>query len=121
MSKMDRLKHVKKPKKQEVKINKEEKEFLEKFKDLDKEPEISGDEASVLDILTKRKTLDQITRELNLALKPLNKPLYTKEQMLKLLDQLEGKDLIKKIKAPIGDVWVSVEHLRYKLRGTDKL
>ncbi len=115
-----RLKRVK-TKKQTVDISEEEKKLLEKYKEMDKGPEISNDEASVLDILTKRKTLDQITREFNIILKPLNRPLFTKEQMLEILNSLEKKELIKKIEAPIGDVWVSVEYYREKLFGTDKL
>ncbi|MHA1377023.1 MAG: hypothetical protein ACTSRG_01450 [Candidatus Helarchaeota archaeon] len=114
------LKRVK-TKKQRVNISEEEKKLLEKYKDMRKEPEISNDEASVLDILTKRKTLDQITREFNISLKPLNKPLYTKEQILEILNSLDKKLLVTKIKAPIGDVWVAKEHMRYTLRGTDKL
>ncbi|MFX0133336.1 MAG: hypothetical protein ACFFDN_06820 [Candidatus Hodarchaeota archaeon] len=121
MSKEGRLKQRPKPKKQEVKISEEEKKLLEKYKDLDKEPELSNEEASILDILTKRKTLDQITREFNLVLKPLGKPLFSKDQILKYLDRLEEKKLIQKLEAPIGTVWVSVQHLRYKMRGTDKL
>ncbi|MHA1299824.1 MAG: hypothetical protein ACTSO9_10345 [Candidatus Helarchaeota archaeon] len=114
------LKHVK-IKKQKVEISEEEKRLLEKYKDLDKGPEVSNDEASVLDILTKRKTLEQVTREFNISRKPLNKPLYKKEQILEILDSLEKKELIKKLSAPIGEVWVAIEHLRYRLRGTDKL
>lgn len=121
MSKKVNLKHVSKPKKQAIDINEEEKKLLEKSGDFERRSEISSDEASVLDILTKRKALDQITREFNLVLKPLNKPLYKTDQILEILNQLEEKNLIKKIAAPMGDVWVAVEHLRYKLRGTDKL
>ncbi len=121
MSKETRLKHRAKPKKQEIKISEEEKKLLEKMKDLDKGPEITNEEASVLDILTKRKTIDQITREFNLALKPLGKPILSKDQILKLLDSLEQKMLIKKIEAPIGTVYVDIKHLRYKKFGTDKL
>ena len=121
MSKETRLKHRPKPKKQDVKISEEEKKLLEKLKDLDKGPEITNEEASILDILTKRKTIDQITREFNLVLKPLGKSLFSKDQILELLDGLEEKKLIQKIEAPIGEVYVATAYLRYKKRGTDKL
>ena len=121
MSKEGRLIKRPKPKKQNIDISEEEKKLLEKYKDLDKEPEISNEEASILDILNKRKTIDQITREFNLVLKPLGKPILSKDQILTLLNKLIEKNLVQKLDAPMGQVYVSTEHLRYKARGTDKL
>ena len=45
MSKEGRLIKRPKPKKQNIDISEEEKKLLEKYKDLDKEPEISNEEA----------------------------------------------------------------------------
>ena len=114
------LKHVK-TKKQKVDISDKEKELIEKYKAFKETPEISNEEASILDILTKRKTLDQINREYNLSLIPLSKDKFTKEKILEILETLEKKDLVMKIDAPIGTVWVDKKEYREKARGTDKL
>ena len=103
------------------KITEIEIESLKKIAELDKGPDIDPEEATVLDILTKRKFLDQITREVNLARKPFGKKLIEQSRIIEILNSLESKKLIKKIKVPKGVVWVSVEHIRYKVLGSDKL
>ncbi len=103
------------------KIDEKEIESLQKIADLNKEPELTADEATVLDIITKRKFLDQVRREFNLARRPFSKELYDEEKILKILSSLEKKELAKKLKVPDGFVWVSVQHIRYKALGSDRL
>ena len=103
------------------KITEKEVQSLRKLAELDKEPEITSEEATILDILNKRKFLDQITRELNLARRPFGKELLEQKQIEDILNSLESKKLIKKIEVPKGIVWVSVEHVRYKALGSDRL
>ena len=43
------------------------------------------------------------------------------EKFLEILETLEKKDLVMKIDAPIGTVWVDKKEYREKARGTDKL
>ena len=126
--KKDKSKEKMKPKdisekytKSKRQISEKEIESLKKLADLEKGPELTSEEATVLDILTKRKFIDQITREVNLARKPFGKDLLEQSEIQEILNSLEKKALVKKIEVPKGVVWVSVEHIRYKALGSDRL
>ncbi|NHI91118.1 MAG: hypothetical protein EAX96_01360 [Candidatus Lokiarchaeota archaeon] len=103
------------------KISEKEIESLKKLAEFNKGPELSTDEATVLDIISKRKFIDQITREVNLSKKPFGKELIDQLKVKEILYTLESKGLAKKIEVPTGIVWVSVEHIRYKALGSEKL
>ncbi|MHA1798865.1 MAG: hypothetical protein ACTSVY_10515 [Candidatus Helarchaeota archaeon] len=103
------------------KITEQEIESLKKLAELEKKTDLTADEATILEIITKRKFIDQITREFNLARKPFNKELFNESQIKEVLHSLEKKKLAKKIEVPKGIVWISVEHVRYKAFGTDRL
>jgi hypothetical protein len=114
------LKHVE-PKKQEVKISKEDIKVLEQFSGKD-EPPLSAEQRTVLEILTKRKTLSMITREYNLALKPLQKDLRTENQIREILKNLASKNLVKSVVgADKEEYWVDLKFFYEKLIGSDKL
>ena len=57
------LKHIE-PKERKIKVSEEDKQILEKYTDKN-EPTLSTEEKTVLGILTKRKTVEMITREIN--------------------------------------------------------
>ena len=103
------------------KISEKELESLKKLAEMAKEPELTPEEATVLEIITKRKFIDQIRREVNLARRPFGKELLDLETIEDILKSLEKKNLAKKLEVPNGIVWVSVQHIRYKALGTDRL
>ena len=114
------LKHVE-PKKREVKIPEEEKKLLEQFSATDEVP-LSSEQRTVLDILTKRKTVSMITREYNLALKPLGSELITENEIVEILKTLESMNLVKSVVgADNEEYWVDINYYHEKLFGTDKL
>ncbi|MHC1592061.1 MAG: hypothetical protein ACXQS8_08235 [Candidatus Helarchaeales archaeon] len=104
-----------------VKISEEEIRRLEELAKQAEETPLTTDEATVLDILTRRKFLDQIVREFNLALKPLGKPLASPEKIEEILKSLEEKEKVKKIQVKDKFVWVATEYYSEKLFGTDRL
>ncbi len=103
------------------KINEKEYEELKKLAEMSKEPELTADEATILEIITKRKFIDQIRREVNLARRPFGKELLDEVSIENILKSLEEKNLAKKLEVPNGVVWVSIQHIRYKALGTDRL
>jgi len=114
------LKHIE-SNKREIRIPEEDKKLLEEYSDID-EISLSIEQRTVLDILTKRKTISMITREYNLALKPLGSELITKENILGILKILESMNLVKSvIGADNEEYWVDMNYYREKLLGTDKL
>ena len=114
------LKHVE-PKKREVKIPEEEKKLLEQFSGTDEIP-LSSEQRTVLDILSKRKTVSMITREYNLALKPLGGELVTEDEIIEILRALESMNLVKSVVgADNEEYWVDINYYTEKLFGTDKL
>ncbi|MHA1652010.1 MAG: hypothetical protein ACTSYB_17640 [Candidatus Helarchaeota archaeon] len=114
------LKHIE-PEKRQIKISDEEKKLLEKYSVPD-EPSLTAEQMTVLDILTKRKTLRMITREYNLALKPLGKELVTEGKISEILQELKRKELIKSVIGGDGqEYWVNVKYFRDKLFGTERL
>ncbi|MHA1146206.1 MAG: hypothetical protein ACTSRW_15835 [Candidatus Helarchaeota archaeon] len=104
-----------------VQISEDEKKRLEELARAAEEIKLTNDEATVLDMLTRRKFLDQIVREFNLALRPLGKPLYSPEKIKEILNSLEDKKQVKKITVNEKEVWISTEHYSEKLFGTDRL
>lgn len=102
-------------------ISNKEYESLKKLAEMSKETEITPEEATVLEIITKRKFVDQIRREVNLARRPFGKELLDQETIENILKSLETKKLAKKLEVPNGFVWVSIEHIRYKALGSDRL
>ena len=114
------LKHVE-PEEKEVKISEEDKEILKKHARENGE-NITPEQKTVLEIINKRKTVDMITREFNLALKPLGKELMTKKKILDNLNSLKRQKLVKSVTGADGqEYWVDVQYYREKLLGTDKL
>jgi RNA-binding protein YhbY len=119
----DYKKNLKKitPEKKGVKISAEERAFLEQHSHPD-EPQVTPEQKTVLDILTKRKTVNMIAREYNLALRPLGKDLISEGRIQEILGELKEKNLVKVVTG--GDdkeYWVDIKHFREKLFGTDKL
>ena len=85
------LKHVE-TKKQEVKISEKERELLEKYKGKPEDDVVlTAEEATVLEILNKRKTVPMITLEINIGLKPLGKPPKTDKEIRMILNKLHRK------------------------------
>jgi hypothetical protein len=116
----EKLKHIEREKK-EVEVSEEDKEILGKYSGKG-ELELSAEKITVLDMLNKRKTINMITREYNLALKPLRKKLKTEENIKEILKELEGQNLVKSVKGADGqEYWVDLKYFRDKLFGTDKL
>ncbi len=114
------LKHVE-TKKQAVKISEEDKKVLQQLSGKDELP-LSAEQRTVLEILTKRKTLSMITREYNLALKPLQKDLITENQIKEILKNLASKNLVKSVVgADKEEYWVDLKFFHEKLIGSDKL
>lgn len=114
------LKHVE-SKKREIKIPEEEKKLLEQLSGTDEIP-LSSEQRTVLDILTKRKTVLMITREYNLAIKPLGNELVTEDEIIEILRTLESMNLVKSvIGADNEEYWVDINYYHEKLFGTDKL
>ncbi|MHA1277593.1 MAG: hypothetical protein ACTSRC_03540 [Candidatus Helarchaeota archaeon] len=108
-------------KRKEVKVSPEEREFLEKYSHPD-EPQVTAEQRTILDIITKRKTVTMITREYNLALKPLGKELVSNEKIQEILAELKSKHLVKSVVGGDGqEYWVDIKFFREKLFGTDKL
>ncbi|MFX1293268.1 MAG: hypothetical protein ACFFD2_00220 [Promethearchaeota archaeon] len=106
------LKHIESEKKNEVKISKEDKKILEKFSEKG-ELELLHEQRTVLGILTKRKTVNMVTREYNLALKPLGKELITKDKILEILKELKSRELVKSVIGADGqDYWVDKNYFR---------
>jgi len=104
-----------------VKISEKEKEILEKISDKD-EPKLSPEQKTILEIINKRKTVEMIRREYNLALKPLDKELMTKEKILENLKALRQQRLVKSVTGADGkEYWVDIKFFREKLLGTEKL
>ena len=115
------LKHVE-TKKQEVKITESDKKLLEKFAEQKEDVELTAEEATVLEILNKRKTVMMITLEINIGLKPLDKPVMTDKRVRTILNKLHDKNQVKAVTGGDGQVyWVDVKHFREKAFGTDKL
>lgn len=110
-----------KDKRPKVSITEEERRRLEDAARAVPEVKLTNDEATVLDMLTRRKFLDQIVREFNLAIKPLGRALYAKDHILRILKSLEEKELVKKIIVNEKEIWVSVEYYSEKAFGTDRL
>ncbi|NVM31508.1 MAG: hypothetical protein HWN65_21910 [Candidatus Helarchaeota archaeon] len=114
------LKHVE-PEKKEVTTSEDDKQILEKYSGK-AEPTLSPEEKTILEIISKRKTVDMITREINFALKPLGKELVTPEKVTRILKDLESRDLVKSVTGGDGNkYWVDTEYYREKLLGTEKL
>ncbi|MHA1265944.1 MAG: hypothetical protein ACTSRS_12000 [Candidatus Helarchaeota archaeon] len=115
------LKHVE-TKKQEVKLSEAEKALLEKYAKKKDELELTPDEATVLDILKKRKTLKMVVIEVNLARKPLGQELKTEDQIEQILLALKEKNAIKSVIGADGQkYWVDIKYYREKLFGTERL
>ncbi len=117
----DQLKPVEQEKK-EVDISEEDKALLEKYEGSD-DLELSSAHKNVLSILTKRKTVEMITREFNMAILPIGpQKRLSKEEISKILKDLKDQNLVKSV---IGgdeqEYWVDVKFLREKLFGTEKL
>ena len=108
-------------KKKPAGIAEADKEILEKYGGTE-DPQFSADEVTILEIITKRKTVKMITLEVNLALKPLGKSLMTAEQISGILKSLKDRDLVVSIIGGDGsEYWVDKNFFREKLFGTDKL
>ncbi len=120
MPKKINLKHVE-SKKRKVEISEADKEILEKYAGTS-EKITSPDEKTVLEIIIKRKTVEMITREINLALKPLGKELMTSNAVLKILNELKNRELVKSVTGADGnEYWVDINYYREKRLGTDRL
>jgi hypothetical protein len=114
------LKHVE-PKKKEVQVSEEDKKILEKHMGQE-ELKLSTEQKTILEIIDKRKTVNMITREYNLALKPLGKDLVPEKKVLEILNSLKNQDLVKSVKGTDGqEYWVDIKYYREKLLGTEKL
>ena len=109
------------PGKKKVKISDEDKGILEKYSGKD-DLELSGEQRTVLEILTKRKTVNMILLEYNLALKPLGKKLMSEQKIIEILKDLKQQNLVKAVTGGDGKgYWIDVKHFREKLRGTERL
>jgi hypothetical protein len=104
------LEHIE-PKKKEIGISEDDKKILEKYSGID-DRKLTSEEATVLEMLTKRKNLEMIFIEYNLMLESLGKEIIRKERLREILESLKEKKLVKSVTGADGKIyWVDINYL----------
>lgn len=104
------LEHIE-PKKKKSEISEDDKKILEKYSGIE-DKTLTSEEATVIEMLTKRKNLEMIFIEYNLMLESLGKEIIREERLQEILESLKGKELVKSVAGADGKTyWVDINYL----------